>query len=209
MGDLGGQPRARRAQIDEGGGLLDPGVFCEDDRGRVVCIREWNGPSVEAAPPRAPARKLRTVVLPHKTRGVLIVSGIAKTIFAGSMLLLIVLCVIGLIWGAAILIAQQFSIGSIAGLAIVIGGAVVAYLIYTLTIRKSARAEQLTDAIVRCLRRRVCPSCGYPLPNVEPQEDGCTVCPECGAAWNVGHWSAMKDGGETQGDRGRAGPPTA
>ncbi|HRQ71701.1 MAG TPA: hypothetical protein PLU35_01600, partial [Phycisphaerales bacterium] len=28
-----------------------------------------------------------------------------------------------------------------------------------------------------------CASCDYPLEGVPESEDGCTVCPECGAAW--------------------------
>jgi hypothetical protein len=30
-----------------------------------------------------------------------------------------------------------------------------------------------------------CPSCGYPLHGLEQQPDGCTLCPECGAAWRI------------------------
>lgn len=28
-----------------------------------------------------------------------------------------------------------------------------------------------------------CPSCGYRIDDFRPEPDGCTVCPECGAAW--------------------------
>jgi len=30
-----------------------------------------------------------------------------------------------------------------------------------------------------------CPSCGYELRALPPADDGCTVCPECGAAWRL------------------------
>lgn len=30
-----------------------------------------------------------------------------------------------------------------------------------------------------------CPACGYLLTTLQPDEDGCTVCPECGAAWRL------------------------
>ncbi len=33
--------------------------------------------------------------------------------------------------------------------------------------------------------RRRCASCGYSIDGFKPDEDGCTVCPECGAAWNL------------------------
>ncbi|MEM1185512.1 MAG: hypothetical protein AAGI53_11005 [Planctomycetota bacterium] len=32
---------------------------------------------------------------------------------------------------------------------------------------------------------RLCGGCGYPLDGLSLGEDGCVVCPECGAAWNV------------------------
>ena len=31
-----------------------------------------------------------------------------------------------------------------------------------------------------------CPSCGYSISEISPQDDGCTICPECGAAWRLG-----------------------
>jgi len=42
-----------------------------------------------------------------------------------------------------------------------------------------------SDALVapRLLRSEYCPSCGYSLAEVPPEPDGCSVCPECGAAW--------------------------
>lgn len=32
---------------------------------------------------------------------------------------------------------------------------------------------------------RVCPACEYSLESSAPEPDGCTVCPECGAAWKL------------------------
>lgn len=40
-------------------------------------------------------------------------------------------------------------------------------------------------AATLCVRGRICPSCGYALENLDPAPDGCTVCPECGAAWRL------------------------
>jgi len=31
-----------------------------------------------------------------------------------------------------------------------------------------------------------CLVCAYPLADLESEPDGCTVCPECGAAWRIG-----------------------
>jgi hypothetical protein len=33
--------------------------------------------------------------------------------------------------------------------------------------------------------RSVCPICIYPLASIPVEADGCSVCPECGAAWRV------------------------
>lgn len=35
------------------------------------------------------------------------------------------------------------------------------------------------------LMRGLCASCCYELVDVNPEVDGCTVCPECGAAWKL------------------------
>lgn len=35
------------------------------------------------------------------------------------------------------------------------------------------------------LHEAICPTCGYDLFGAEPEADGCTVCPECGAAWRA------------------------
>lgn len=35
------------------------------------------------------------------------------------------------------------------------------------------------------LHRGLCGSCKYPIETTTPQPDGCTVCPECGAAWKL------------------------
>jgi hypothetical protein len=35
-------------------------------------------------------------------------------------------------------------------------------------------------------RRGECASCGYDLAGIRAELDGCTVCPECGAAWSLG-----------------------
>jgi hypothetical protein len=34
-------------------------------------------------------------------------------------------------------------------------------------------------------RAAICAACGYDLHGLTPEPDGCTVCPECGAAWRL------------------------
>jgi hypothetical protein len=36
------------------------------------------------------------------------------------------------------------------------------------------------------LKHDRCAACGYSLVGVEPEQDGCRVCPECGGAWRAG-----------------------
>lgn len=44
------------------------------------------------------------------------------------------------------------------------------------------RQRKRAEALVRFAR---CGACGYPLGGHEAESDGCTVCPECSAAWRV------------------------
>ena len=38
-------------------------------------------------------------------------------------------------------------------------------------------------------RERACPVCAYPMDGLEPEQDSCTVCSECGAAWRADRWT--------------------
>jgi hypothetical protein len=40
-------------------------------------------------------------------------------------------------------------------------------------------------AVRACLRSEVCPNCAYRIHGIPAEPDGCTVCPECGAAWRM------------------------
>ncbi len=35
------------------------------------------------------------------------------------------------------------------------------------------------------LDEAICPSCRYPIAGIPTAEDGCIICPECGAAWRL------------------------
>ena len=61
---------------------------------------------------------------------------------------------------------------------IVFGGIMGGYFkLYTWRSAKAARRAML--------RAELCVSCAYPLDGCQPEPDGCTVCPECGAAWRL------------------------
>ncbi len=58
----------------------------------------------------------------------------------------------------------------------------------------------LSDAEVAArLASGFCPNCRYGLQSLRPEEDGCTICPECGAAWRVGGAAGVVSGGEGAG----------
>jgi hypothetical protein len=45
---------------------------------------------------------------------------------------------------------------------------------------RAGQAQRIRSAL---LEHNYCPSCGYTLDGLEPQSDGCRVCPECASAW--------------------------
>jgi hypothetical protein len=51
---------------------------------------------------------------------------------------------------------------------------------------RSLRTRAPVIAAIELSNNR-CPSCGYDLEAQGPQSDGCTVCPECGGAWQMEH----------------------
>ena len=63
----------------------------------------------------------------------------------------------------------------------VVGGFLWAAITYSRRIPKAGRVL-IAAALIRQNR---CASCAYDLRNVPRDEDGLSVCPECGAAWRV------------------------
>ncbi|MEM7229799.1 MAG: zinc ribbon domain-containing protein [Planctomycetota bacterium] len=47
------------------------------------------------------------------------------------------------------------------------------------------RAERMRTLARVMLSHRLCPHCGYDLRDREVEDDGATVCSECGSAWNL------------------------
>jgi hypothetical protein len=58
------------------------------------------------------------------------------------------------------------------------------YLLVLIVVVRALKPQRYSVAVV-FIQERICPSCLYDLQNLPPQEDGCTVCPECGAAWRL------------------------
>lgn len=53
-----------------------------------------------------------------------------------------------------------------------------------------SRCRLVADAV---LKHGCCASCGYGLDAASEQDDGCSVCPECGAAWKLPAPAATND----------------
>ncbi|TVQ31827.1 MAG: hypothetical protein EA376_07500 [Phycisphaeraceae bacterium] len=70
--------------------------------------------------------------------------------------------------------------GSYAVRAVVTGAA--AGLTFIFVARAALRSEHYFEYM---LRAGWCPACGNDLRAIEPQADGCAVCPECTGAWNI------------------------
>ncbi len=54
--------------------------------------------------------------------------------------------------------------------------------------RRSSKQHAQQHARLAINRHRVCPCCSYSLADTPPDPDGCTPCPECGAAWRIDAW---------------------
>jgi hypothetical protein len=51
--------------------------------------------------------------------------------------------------------------------------------------RLGVRTPDIHTAGARLADCRLCVCCGYDLENLKADADGCTVCPECAAAWDL------------------------
>jgi len=61
-------------------------------------------------------------------------------------------------------------------------GAVVLVALICEPLARWKHARRLADCL---LAFRCCAACGYDLRSTPVAQDGCTVCPECGAAWRL------------------------
>lgn len=151
-------------------GALGPDPPPRDDRGRRVVVLGsglWG--------PRAP-RELRKVV------------AAAEAEESWRLLLVGTVWMVVLIWPLSVAggHASQF-LARIGAPAWIAGNAAVASMALVITAGASWFVHRCSRAAVAeaLLGVGACPSCGHPVRDIAPAPDGCTICPECGAAWRV------------------------
>ncbi len=64
-----------------------------------------------------------------------------------------------------------------------VGIAFLLVFLWYFSIPRTARA--IIAAAHEALAERICPACGYRFGVIEAEDDGCTICPECSAAWRM------------------------
>lgn len=70
-------------------------------------------------------------------------------------------------------------------LTVIYFGMYAAFLVSVVIVGRRIRKHAPRAIALAFLEACLCPSCGYELRGLPTEEDGCTVCPECGAAWRV------------------------
>lgn len=152
------------------------GIRVRDHRGRRVRMRALRGATLTGFPNRALPREAgqriedragwTTRLSGYQQLGCAVVCAIA-----GSALLMGVAMVASFAnWFPGVLLLQ-----ALAGLGLVLGT--------WAAIARWNQQRHADDAIAGFLAERRCPCCLYDLVGCQREQDGCGVCPECGAAW--------------------------
>lgn len=83
--------------------------------------------------------------------------------------------------GPLVLIARATAIPASIRFGVVVGLLVIAVIVMIARHRMTWPSRSARDLVSRML----CGACGYSLDRLPADDDGCTVCPECGAAWKL------------------------
>jgi len=146
----------------------------KDDQGVVqsmVGVRDLKMAREQATP--EPATRLRGALAALRPRGRL------RRLAGGGFVLLLALAVLPSLGTDPMALLQSGPTGL--GLFVfVLFGVVFAAAIF---VSDAGRAPTVVRRVL--LEHSLCPGCASDLLDVEPNSDGCTVCPECGAAWKL------------------------
>lgn len=154
-----------------------------DDRGNPV--RAFDFESIRAvATDRASLRRLVEDESSHPTRDIntlwLGMLGLAASVVTLILVQLAVFALFG--WfGAG---GRSWKLAFVAsGLAVIVAAIVNAPARNSI---RAAIARRRASIIAHAAAAEgFCGGCAYPLDALDPEPDGCTVCPECGAAWRI------------------------
>lgn len=158
-----------------------------DDRGRDVALvdplgRAVFGPDEEARDPDLEA--IIAEVEPQSGRGAARRIRIAVRVGFAALVVMVVGALAILAFGSAA--ARDNLIGVATNpvfVAPIVAGAIVPWIV--------AREQRLRRARSAMLRHRRCPGCLQSLQGLGTDADGCTCCPECGAAWRLDRVPAL------------------
>ena len=104
---------------------------------------------------------------------------VAQTILAiGVVVVVIIVFVLSLLWATA-----ANSNGTVLGFSVALGPLAAPVVLLAMLLVGRRHVRRLFVPVM--LEHACCPSCGYDLTGLTPEDDGCVVCPECGAAWRM------------------------
>ena len=147
-----------------------------DDRGRELRV------------PRLAVFQLRTLSQSDRSREVFlqIQQKSSRSVVVSESVCLLLLSIPFLAGGIALFIeGSAFSRSFAVALAVIGSLLFIACVTRPCTIRSELNRLRGEYAGLRA-KQMQCLACNYELVGVPPEPDGCTVCPECGAAWRLG-----------------------
>ena len=170
--------------------FIEPGVRAPDDRGREVLLEpqsidpeDW--PTAESG--HAPNEAEAAPAAPCSIREWL-------NAIAGITFILLVLAVMLGTLGFGVMaisrqVARAFHTSMFVAVPMTIGTGALACLLWDRVAAPFQPRQQWHPLVEASLRFGLCPACGYEIGSLPADPDGCTPCPECGAAWNLARWA--------------------
>lgn len=78
-------------------------------------------------------------------------------------------------------------------------GSIASFVLLIVVIRRSIRRYERVDAIHWITAYLHCAACGHSLRGLRGEHNVCTVCPECGAAWQIPQFEYPPPEGDSMG----------
>ncbi len=104
---------------------------------------------------------------------------VAQTVLAVAAVVVVLLVfVLSLLWATT-----AKSSGTVLGFGVALGPLAAPAVLLAMLLVGRRHVRRLFVPVM--LKHACCPSCGHTLTGLTPEDDGCVVCPECGAAWRM------------------------